>query len=94
MTGTHSKSHCFSKLHKNAWERIRLNVQSIASISNSAPTRQHKVEMGKFRCVVTFFKIETGCTKRHFAEKQETKTERLRGQWKLKERIAETVNLI
>ena len=50
--------------------------------------------MGKFRCAVTFFKIETGCTKRHFAEKQETKTEKLRGQWKLKERTGETVNLI
>ena len=66
----------------------------LRDISNSAPTRQHKEEMGKFRCAVTFFKIETGCTKRHFAEKQETKTEKLRGQWKLKERTGETVNLI
>ena len=79
---------------KSKQQRINKITFYLRDISNSAPTRQHKGEMGKFRCAVTFFKIETGCTKRHFAEKQETKTEKLRGQWKLKERIAETVNLI
>ena len=79
---------------KSKQQRINKITFYLRDISNSAPTRQHKWEMGKFRCAVTFFKIETGCTKRHFAEKQETKTEKLRGQWKLKERIAETVNLI
>ena len=79
---------------KSKQQRINKITFYLRDISNSAPTRQHKGEMGKFRCAVTFFKIETGCTKRHFAEKQETKTERLRGQWKLKGRIAETVNLI